>query len=320
MLNKTYVFFIKNIKLIISISLLYFLLRTGALQVSKIQTSLKNPQIILLGLFAFFAQFIIFTQRFNLILSLEKKITFKHVLKLQFIGQFFNIFIPGGVGGDIVKSISLSESDKISKHKTLSLALVDRLFGLYAMILMSLLFLLFHLSNESLYVKNYFYISLVLFLTSTLLLFFRNTFLKLINQLSTRLKMKLVTTLLATTKELILYIDLFIKRKKFLSFFSLCVVAQILSISFLYWTNTLLNEASLMPLTLFFPLACFGFMAMAIPLTPAGIGLGQAAFYIIFKNYSVSLAESSIIGITLMQLLNMFISLPGAYFFSQNKS
>jgi uncharacterized membrane protein YbhN (UPF0104 family) len=91
-------------------------------------------------------------------------------------------------------------------------------------------------------------------------------------------------------------------------------LAQLLSIFFIYYVVSQLSPTS-PSFLLFFPLVTFGFIAMTIPLTPGSIGVGQMAFYLIFKTIDEQTAQSAIIAISLMQFFNLILSLPGGYYF-----
>ena len=57
-------------------------------------------------------------------------------------------------------------------------------------------------------------------------------------------------------------------------------------------------------------------MASAIPIFPAGIGVGQAAFYALFAHISVEMGTAAITAITALQIFNFFYALIGGALFS----
>lgn len=54
-------------------------------------------------------------------------------LKLYYLGMFYNLFLPGGVGGDGYKIYLLKQSNKGSTQKLVATTLIDRLSGLSAL-------------------------------------------------------------------------------------------------------------------------------------------------------------------------------------------
>ncbi|MEQ1859500.1 MAG: lysylphosphatidylglycerol synthase transmembrane domain-containing protein [Chthoniobacteraceae bacterium] len=64
----------------------------------------------------------------------EIHLSFRRVLGLTMIGVFFNFFIPGGTGGDAVKMFYLVKETPGRRGKALLSVIVDRLIGLFALI------------------------------------------------------------------------------------------------------------------------------------------------------------------------------------------
>jgi hypothetical protein len=75
-----------------------------------------------------------------------------------------------------------------------------------------------------------------------------------------------------------------------------------------------------LPLPAFFFVAPLGFVLSAIPISPAGIGLGQAAFFFLFNAY---LGQKTSIGptcITVLQFATFCLSLFGLVFYIGRRS
>ena len=302
------------IRIAIATLMLFLLYRSGFLQLSKIQSSLNNPTVIISGFAIFFLQFAMFALRWKLVTSLIEKISFYLSLKLHLTGQFFNTFVPGGVGGDVVKAIELSSAINQPKKNTLALTLLDRIVGLYSMILFSFIFLSIEMRQLSESNEKYLLTSAGLFVVSGSCILLRKKMRALFYKLTQSLKKDFVAHLRESLLNFFDYLDQLIETGKLKYFILISLVAQFLSILFLYIVvNSLVDVPP--PYILFFPLACFAFMAMAIPITPGGIGLGQAAFFFIFKSFGDSTAEAAIVGISLLQLFYIVLSLPGGYYF-----
>ena len=308
----------KHLKTYIRIALatlmLFLLYRSGFLQLEKIQSSLHNPTIMVAGFIIFILQFIMFAVRWRLVISLIEKISFSLSLKLHLIGQFFNTFVPGGVGGDVIKAIELSSAINQPKKNTLALTLIDRVVGLYSMILFSFIFLSIEMKNLSENHQKYLLTSSGLFIVAGICLLLRKKIRALFYHATRNLKKNTVVNLRESFLNFFDYLDQLLDTGKFKYFILISLLAQFLSILFLYIVVKSLVDVP-PPYVLFFPLACFAFMAMAIPITPGGIGLGQAAFYFIFKSFGDPVAEAAIVGISLLQLISIVLSLPGGYYF-----
>lgn len=61
-------------------------------------------------------------------------LSFPHVFKLTMIGSFFNIVIPGMVGGDIVKGAYLFKGEKDRRGRSSGIILMDRVLGFLALL------------------------------------------------------------------------------------------------------------------------------------------------------------------------------------------
>ncbi len=298
----------------IAFAMLGILYRSGLLQLEKIGEALRNPWIITAGLIIFSFQTLLFALRFKIINTLIHQISFRLALKLHLTGLFFNTFIPGGVGGDIVKAVELSIATQTQKRSTLALTLVDRVLGLYGLICFSFLFLLVEINILTPSHKKYLIFSAALFIIATFCIILRKKVALVFDRITQSFKNDFILNVKDSLLIFFDYLGRFLVFSKFSRFMVVSFAAQFLSVSFLYIVvNHLVDTPP--SFALFFPLVCFGFVAMAIPITPGGIGFGQAAFYFIFRSLGEPVAEAAIIGISLMQLFSIIFSLPGGYFF-----
>lgn len=302
------------IRFFIAIAMLGLLYRSGLIELRKIQEVLNNPTVIASGIIIFAIQTLMFALRFKLVNALIHHITFFLALKLHLVGLFFNTFIPGGVGGDIVKAVELSIATQKQKRSTLAITLVDRVIGLYGLICFSFLFLLFEFNKLTSTHKKYLIFSAIMFFVATSCLFFRKKIAVLFDYITKNFKNDFILNVKDSLLIFFDYLDDFLTFSKLSRFMLISFAAQFLSVSFLYIVVSQLVDTPPM-YAVFFPLVCFGFVAMAIPITPGGIGFGQAAFYFIFRSLGEPVAEAAIIGISLMQLFSIIFSLPGGYFF-----
>ena len=67
------------------------------------------------------------------------------LIKLYFVGTFFNTFLPSGFGGDVVRVVELAQ-DSHRAHEATGTVLVDRLTGILVLLAMALLAIPFSLS------------------------------------------------------------------------------------------------------------------------------------------------------------------------------
>jgi glycosyltransferase 2 family protein len=130
-------------KLVISAALLYFVLsRVGLEQtVDKLRSADAALLLLALGLFIFGVILRAFRWR-ALLSDRGLHVPIITLTQLYFIGQFFNTFLPTGFGGDVVRVVELARYG-VSKTDSLSTVFLDRLSGLMAFFLMTLIALPF---------------------------------------------------------------------------------------------------------------------------------------------------------------------------------
>lgn len=304
---------------VIAFILLLLVLKMGLIDINQLTLSFKNPAILAAGLVFFTLHTLALALRWNLLVNLEIKYPFKSAAKETLIGNFFNFFIPSGVGGDIVKALAISESHKVPKKISFSLVTIDRVLGLFCLILFSTSFLLveyFFGMSDSL--TKLLHISLLMLCLACVGLLFLYHSTKIIPRLRDKFKFFLFQKLFSFTEQVQVNITKAMQSKFMLKFIGVSFLIQCMSIGFLYVVTLTLTQQPL-SVFIFLPLACFAFMASAVPLTPAGIGVGQAAFYFIFSLLNVPTATAITTGVSLMQFFMLITALPGGYFFATSK-
>lgn len=80
--------------------------------------------------------------------NINIRLDFKTNLVLYYIGMFFNLFLPGAVGGDVYKVAKLREyNDDISYKRLAAVTLADRFSGLSLLIVLGSIFFFFSSFN-----------------------------------------------------------------------------------------------------------------------------------------------------------------------------
>ncbi len=107
---------------------------------------LKRTNISLFGLGLIIFIFALTVASFRLKLIIEAQgtipINFFEAISLTFIGYFFNNFLPTAIGGDVVKAYYLSKKT-VGKVSSFTAIFIDRAIGLFTMIFMAFIALLF---------------------------------------------------------------------------------------------------------------------------------------------------------------------------------
>jgi uncharacterized membrane protein YbhN (UPF0104 family) len=95
---------------------------------------------LLLALLAFNLSKVISSFRLNQFFkSIGLSLPALYNLKLYYVGMFYNLFLPGGIGGDGYKVYLLNRSHKTSIRHLVSSTLLDRISGLMALVFLALL-------------------------------------------------------------------------------------------------------------------------------------------------------------------------------------
>ena len=107
--------------------------------------SYANPLWILGGLAVYGIVEFIAGVRWQLLLRVQGiHLSWPRVFMLLMIGIFFNFFVPGGTGGDVVKVFYLLKETPGRRAPALLSVLVDRIIGLFSLIALAGVLIAFH--------------------------------------------------------------------------------------------------------------------------------------------------------------------------------
>ena len=196
--------------------------------------------------------------------------------------------------------------------------LMDRILGLYSMVMMALVVMFYDLNHVVTIpaLHSLFYVVLFLFISCSLGLMF--VFSK---QIYTRgwlhsflKRMPLAAKTLKFYESIHSYGH---NGKAILLVILLSFLAQICSVLFLSVAGVAAGIE--VPLKTYFLVAPLGFMATAIPISPAGVGVGQAAFYFLFNIYTGTETELGPTVVTALQVMQLLFSLIGAFYYLKRK-
>lgn len=122
----------------VTLSVLYFLLRSPEKRAEMVRVVVEaDLPWLLLGALMYIGIEIISAVRWNMLLRVQGvRLSLLRTHALVFIGVFFNFFIPGGTGGDVVKVFYLLKETSGQRAQALLATLIDRLLGMLAMVLL----------------------------------------------------------------------------------------------------------------------------------------------------------------------------------------
>ncbi|WP_437396841.1 lysylphosphatidylglycerol synthase transmembrane domain-containing protein [Flagellimonas lutimaris] len=122
---------ITALKIIVSAVLIYFIFTK--IEFKDVLQTLKksDPLFLLLALLFFVLSKVISAFRTNLYFhQIGAKVSQLSNLKLYLLGMFYNLFLPGGIGGDAYKGYVIQKEYQPGTKKVVSSLLLDRLSGM----------------------------------------------------------------------------------------------------------------------------------------------------------------------------------------------
>jgi len=114
-------------------ALLYYIFNKIDMQKVKLLVTQANPYWIIAAILCFFASTIVSASRLlSFFKSIGLNLDWRFNLRLYMLGMFYNLFLPGGIGGDGYKIYLLNKSYKLPAKKVFWAILFDRLSGFWA--------------------------------------------------------------------------------------------------------------------------------------------------------------------------------------------
>jgi glycosyltransferase 2 family protein len=122
--------------------LLTWLWRSGKLDIGALRTLGGSPRLLAANFATWLlcSAFLTTLRWRTLLSSVGAKLPFLRALALQLMGLFFNVVIPGNIGGDVLKSVYVTRREPDERHTSIYLIVfVERILGLMGLGLMTLL-------------------------------------------------------------------------------------------------------------------------------------------------------------------------------------
>lgn len=307
-------------KVLLTAIIFYWLIKKDLLDFKFISKFSEHPILFLYTLGLATASQLMAIQRWRILLRIQNILSdFLYALNLSFIGQFFNFAMPGGVGGDVVKSYYLVKDHPETKGKAILTVLADRVIGLHMMFFVAFVTMIYDWSfiQTSSQMMTIFYIVLLSVLSSSIglfLVFSQNQ--KIKNLIQTYfLKIPFLKNKYYHVESL----NSFAKNKLplFKAYFY-SFAAQSFSILVMYYVCSGVLELDI-SLRSFFIIAPIGFIFTALPISPAGVGVGQAAFLFLFEIYDPKNKAAGPIGLTAYQFFLILFAVIGGVLYLLKK-
>ena len=280
------------LKLLFAISLLYWLIHSGKLDLTLIQKSFYiGPQwLIAILLIALQASLAAFRYRILLQTKSQNPLRYFDIYWLNYIGFFFSSVLPGAVTGDLIKLVYIKKLDShFSKTFLITSTIIDRIMGLTGLLFLSGFFSLIYyqeVTGLSSQMSHVIKLNLLLFLGAIV---FLSTLMAPVKMQNAMIAFSNKAPIIG--KKLHHFLEQVFSfrenRLGLLKCFLLSVMIQTLAI-IAFWIISSPFTNGHLPLPYAFTLIPVGFIATAIPISPGGLGVGHVLFSNLFNMINIT--------------------------------
>ena len=233
------------------------------------------------------------------------------LIKIVFIGYFFNLFLPSGIGGDFFRAYYLAKRENRGMSTTVTTTILERSAGLCALLIIGTCSAaLQDISVQGVRLLYVFLIMIILYLLGILVLFHSwmhrriSSFLIKRHLQDIEAKMELVYQGLNALRR---------NKSAILKALILSLVIQFLSVLIVWVAGQAIGlEAPFRVFLIFVPLINLSIM---VPLTINGIGVRESLFYLLFSQ--IGFPVEMAVGLSLLAFFLYFMTaIPGLVVYS----
>jgi uncharacterized protein (TIRG00374 family) len=228
------------------------------------------------------------------------------LLRLHYMAFFFNTFMPGGAGGDIIKAVYVTRHSA-QKTEAATMVLIDRVVGLVGLLLMAGAVVL--LDYEEMRAVALPVAAISFALAAGALLYFSAEFRKLIGYEAMIAKLPRSEVFQRVDTALV---NLLKKKPKLFAALGLTLALQLLEVLGVWLAGQALglHHARFVHYLAFVPI---GYLFNALPISFGGIGLMEGAYLTLFRDAGVATATQGFMLGVLARLIVVGWSLLGAF-------
>jgi len=305
--------FITLLKLSFAISIIYYMISTGKLDLHQIvQISHKKVMVIKVVL-AIFSVYVLCTIRWYYLLIWQGiPAAFGTVAKINCTGIFFNSFMPGAVGGDLVKAFYIAKENQDHRTKAIITIIIDLILGFETLMIVAMVALLINYhtisSNpqlKALSIAICIYIFLSLLAAAAVFSKRVKRFLIFIGISDLIYKLPMKEKFFKIYDAFHTYAD---QKMRLVKAMAITIPLDILNIYAFFIIGREMGEA-LLSTASYFTAVPAGLVVASLPIAPAGIGVGQGAFYNLFAWFGASSGAIGATIITIYQLLMIAVNM-----------
>ena len=291
------------------------MIHSGKLDLRQVGVAASRWPLMVLAAACGAGSILLTSARWNVLLAGQGfGLGFRRSLMLTGIGLLFNTVIPGSVSGDAVKAYYLAREVNRDRLLAVSTIVMDRLLGLFGLVLLVSLSLLGNLDlvrgSKALAALSAGAVVACVSIASVLMsaITASNICLAAARRIAARLPP--ARFLVRIAEVLGAFRD---QTGRLAGGVLLTLIAQLLACAGIYVALHAVDPATSVPVLLIVFLAPLGFAATALPIAPVGIGVGQAAFYAIFEVADPGSGAAASTAITVYQAIIVLLYLTGLW-------
>lgn len=304
------------LKVIVAVLLIGYLVKSGHLDPKDLWALMTFPNIVL-ALAILGTNLVLAAWRWIILLQARGfHIPFYYGWKLYMIGIFFNHALPGAVGGDLVRGYYLVNDHPERKVDAVMSVIIDRVLGLYSFFVLTLIAVAFDFD----FVMGHEQIRWVALMCFLVFLGMTGFFIIVFSRrLSLAFGLAFFEKRLPFVHRMVMSLQYFGQNRKVIGLsVTVSILAQLVSMLFFYQLARMSGETDVTWNAVMFAVP-MGFLVTAVPIAPAGIGVGQVAFLYLFSAYLQRPSQFGATAITAFQLATVCWALVGAVFYLRRR-
>ena len=297
------------VRLIVSVGILFLIIKN--IDLVGFSSIVKNAKLswilgtwVLLGLFMIPLSVV----RLQLFLvSHNIRLPFSRVLVYQMVGYFYNTFLPGGVGGDIIKAYYIAQETH-KKHEAVAAVIADRIVGLISLFSLAVIALFLKWNEPAFHIPRVIIACACILAGICLAIFFNKKLMRRIPFGKTLFEKVPFHSAISRAYDALHYYK---NQKTFLvKAFAYSLVMQLIFILAHVPMAFALGMDVLNPLV-YITLVPIAVTIAAIPISIQGWGIGEAVYIKLFGLVGIASAHSLALSV-IMRLMMVLIGIVGA--------
>ena len=301
------------LKILFGIGIVAWMAYSGKLNLTQVGKELLAWPTMLAILVLGYSQIGLTAWRWTLLLSAQDiMLPFGRVWGLTMIGMTFNVVIPGAVGGDLIKGYYLTREASGRKSHAATTIVMDRVVGLIGLLLLGAVMALVNVQDtlRSPATRSLGAVT-VGGVAAGMAVLYAAVF--------AGRRLARWQFLPGPLRHIFEALHEYRRRAGIIPFaLAISVANQALTCG-MYYLALRATGITDIPMGQFFLIVPLGMVTSAIPISPGGVGVGQAAFFALFQIVAPRYTSAGVDAVTVFQVMYIMICLSGLYWYVSYK-